>query len=669
MTFPLSLPMRLRMLTVGAALLALGAPATAQHERAAEQSVTAVAMAHSGLTRIDDLFWWLDGWTASSLDGYATRPSAVGLPGPPLLVVGKHFQAAGPFGLPRLAMLPVHQLQIRRAHALQAPRLVSGRLASDGAVQFALRRPRSQGGTQAAVSAGNEVGDPGPFLSTSLEVPNVDRIGPQYFAAAHAGSRRTRAQLSFRAVRHFTTDRAIRPRVDYLRRTPKEAPPLQRLLAPRFALETQHAGRHRLHAQYATLRALSFFETLGHEVPVRRQQGQVGIDGQSPSFENDTGRLNYRFSYTHTRTASTADRLSPSVRPALVFEGSAAQLSGNVALDSLSLTPRTLHLHTGISADYTRTQASASLRDPSLLTTRIYARLNATPLLSAIEPRLTLLLSQTDRQFGGGVLLSGKVPLSSHQRASVHIGYVHQPYVEGGPRWYWWAQGMPVPMASSGRVDFPSSFPSSHRITGDVRFEHTFDLESRVAFELGARHFRQLGLPHKDFGFDTSGNRLVPKLRLRSTAGQTFRVAVEGKHSFPAGLHHRLRYDFFAHHATGDERDREAFDQRFLRLPRHQLHYTAQVNVRDRFSLQGRFTARSRARWPAYRRAARAAGSPYRHRLPTYALLNLTATKRFWADHLRLRLSLRNLLDVPLRTHPAGPVQRLTLYFSVEATL
>ena len=52
--------------------------------------------------------------------------------------------------------------------------------------------------------------------------------------------------------------------------------------------------------------------------------------------------------------------------------------------------------------------------------------------------------------------------------------------------------------------------------------------------------------------------------------------------------------------------------------------------------------------------------------VPAAWLLDVTAKKRFWRDHLRMGVTLRNMLNQEHRTHPAGAITNMALHFHVE---
>jgi hypothetical protein len=681
-TRPLSL--RRALTAAGAAALLMLAPSALAQERGgaapAAQRLAGKPLARAGLTRVSDLFWLLNGWETTSLDGYAPRPSAVGMPGTPLVMADGQPFDVGPLGQPTLATLPVHLQQARAAEASRAPQLVAGRLAPDGALRLRLRPPPPGLAAEGAFSLGNEVGDPGPFRTTERRVLNVDRIGPQYFAEASLrGPQGASAELSLQALRHYTTDRPIRARTENVQDT-LDGPPLQQLIAPRVSLRDGALlpGTHRLTVDYATLRALPLFETLGYEVPARRRRASASVRGRLPP--DRVLPLNYRLSYRHATLRSAPTRFGARAAPFPSFDWAEDRLSAQLGTGRLSLRSGPgdvpVEVRAGLSGDYVHGQArGASLDDPDVLTARAYTAFSVPG--PGLRPRLALLVSQTNGQFGGGTLFSARYAPEERAQAGLQLGYVRRPYAAEGRQWYWLAQGLPVPQAPEARVTLPASFAASERFTADVRLSRSFTGGLRLTLEGGARHFQSMTLPDARYGFapvrspvyPPPGGRLVPDLHLHTgAAGQTFYAAAEGASTFPEGLAHQLRYRIFAHRAANSEDgNQRAFDQRFRRVPRHWGRYTARLAVGDRFSVEARLTARSAERWPAYRRAAEAGGNAYRHRLPARLRVDLTATKRLWRDHLRARLALRNLLDAPLRSHPAGPVRRLAIFLSLEA--
>ena len=86
----------------------------------------------------------------------------------------------------------------------------------------------------------------------------------------------------------------------------------------------------------------------------------------------------------------------------------------------------------------------------------------------------------------------------------------------------------------------------------------------------------------------------------------------------------------------------------------------------SRLSLHGRLTYYSKTQWTAFLEAARDAGTRYEANIPAYWLIDLTARKRFWRDHLQLSLSVRNFRNEPYRAHPAGAIPNMTFYARLQ---
>ncbi len=98
--------------------------------------------------------------------------------------------------------------------------------------------------------------------------------------------------------------------------------------------------------------------------------------------------------------------------------------------------------------------------------------------------------------------------------------------------------------------------------------------------------------------------------------------------------------------------------------PRLRLVSVTEWTVAERFSLSAFLQYVSAMRWPEYRDA-----TPETWRLPPRLLANITAAKRMAGDRLHVSLGLRNILNEPMRFHPAGAVFHMEFYFSVTARL
>jgi hypothetical protein len=110
------------------------------------------------------------------------------------------------------------------------------------------------------------------------------------------------------------------------------------------------------------------------------------------------------------------------------------------------------------------------------------------------------------------------------------------------------------------------------------------------------------------------------------------------------------------------------FREHRVNLPRYRLGYTARFQPNDRFSLYARLRYQSGTRWPHYRLRGAQPRQAYATRRPAVVLVDLTAQKRLWRDHLRGSLSLRNALNAPYLAEPAGTRTFLTLFVQFQAT-
>ena len=101
------------------------------------------------------------------------------------------------------------------------------------------------------------------------------------------------------------------------------------------------------------------------------------------------------------------------------------------------------------------------------------------------------------------------------------------------------------------------------------------------------------------------------------------------------------------------------------RIPRLRIAAITTLAAADRFSLSALMQYASATHWPEYREASIEVGEAWPWRLPERFLVDVTASKRMAGDHLNISVGLRNLLNDPVRFHPAGAVFYMGFYFSI----
>lgn len=615
------------------------------------RTLSAEDLRQAGITRLGELFRLLDDWDAATIDGYTWQAAAAGLT--PLqgstwtLLVDGQPVDLGLLDTPVLNMLPLPLSEVAYVEVISRPALVAGTVAPTGTIHLHTRLPEDGASLRGTVSAANEIGDPGPYRYTDFATPNIDRIGPTYEASAAWARNDGHARAFIKADEHHATDEQIEDRVRTLFQGIKK--PRMLLMAPGLDLRITRLGQHRLYAGFSRLQDLRFVEPLGLEVPTDHRWYHVGLQGNTAP-QRPSG-LRYQLGYTVSdldpRPTTTGIELI--LRQDRLRANAEGRIGTNTVGGSLGLT-----------FQYLCTVTAPELEEPSLLVPLLYGRLTAQP-SSRLMAQLTGYAHVADGDIGHGLLLTVQTQPHPQHTLSLTASALRQPYALTNSLWFWMARGYRLPTGPT--VNLPAAFPSASMYTVDLAW--TLRPSARFRLTLAGAYRRHLGqtVALYDVRYDasTSGFETVTTVQTY-IAGTAWQGRAEAVIEYTDAFSQRWSYRLLRYPAEND-----AFFRAWRSLPWHQGSTTLRLAPSPRFSLYGRLSARSNALWTDYGRVEATTNGRYPEELSPFWLLDLTAQKRLWNDHLRLSLSLRNFLSEDVRWHPAGEIQQMMFHVSLEA--
>lgn len=617
----------------------------------ASQTLTAADLERAGVVRLGDLFRLADGWTSSSIEGFTIDASPAGFegggaPGYAIVIDGvlQEFAILGTSSPNRLP-LPVEMID--HVTIESKPTLVRGRFAP-AVVSITSRRPAARIQLRARHVAGSEAGDPGPFQFTGDTTPNVERFGFESSATLGGRGGSFWSDASFVRARHYASDEAILSRwtvlgVDDLHVIEKKAPSLRiGVDAPRVSFTG--------FARASTIDEVFFPRALGREIPVEsafkswggRAEWRPGTS-RSPSFDASL-----------TSTTNEIDASEREGEPALDWKKTSS------AADFRARWERGAQLtELGVRALYHEVAAGERpLRGDSWTRGGVFARLAARA--SADETVFDLAL---DRGRGGATYA---IVFSRTRRAiDFSIAAAKTRGEEAAPFWYWRERGLSAideaGLAAGSRGDVQgSSF-----VGGDLGI--TVREGSRFDARLGtfARRHRDLALEELRVGADSLGFPIATSATLHPQEEGTIAGA-----SATASLHIARGIDLrgswrFQDAALGSNLFRDTARQN----PKHVGRVALAASWGASFHAEIAVRARSSAVWLAFAEASRVPTTFADADLPGWVAADISFSKWFAHRRLRAGLAFRDLLDRPLRTHPIGEVERLTVVAQAEVAL
>jgi hypothetical protein len=650
-------------MTLRSALLALAFVLAARPARAQTDAfvIPAAEIERSGATRLSDLFAMIDTWSAVSIDGYSTAVSAFGLapyqsPAWTLFVDGQPVDLAS-LGAKNLNTLPLHLLQIDSVTVISRPVEIAGVFAPSGALLLHTRTPGRGWTARGHVSAGNEVGDPGPFRYTAFATPNIDRIGPTYLAEVSYADEGWFVRAGLKADEHHATDAAIDERVRAVYVGIKKARLF--VFAPSITLGVSgRHGRHRLFAGTTRFQDLRFFEPIGIEVPTDAHFRFAGLDGDFAPGK--ASGIRYRLSFT-----SSDHDPRPNQR-GFAVDWRQDRLHGNV---EARFAPDGVRAALGAAVDARRVITTDRLTRRTVALPRLYARLAVRP-APAWTQRFALHLARTPRDaFSTGRLgFEGLATSALHpgprHRLTLALAYVvRTPEEENGP-WLWSLRGYRFFERSGADLSLPPFLLPSRTVTADLAWRWRRSPALTVDLTGAYRLFRGLTLASTTFHVVPDEAGFAPRTAVHiGVAGQVYGAAARVLWRPVVNLEQRFSYAFLRPVSGADA----TFRQAWAGVPRHRASYTVRFAPVPRLSLYARVRFESKTLWPGFRPAETESGGRIPSTRPAYVMIDLTVQKRFWRDHLRAAFSFRNLTNGAHRPHPAGAVTNLTVYFHLEA--
>lgn len=618
------------------------------------QIITADDITQAGLARLSDLFRLIDDWHATSVEGYAFDASANGLAAAQeaawLVLVDGNLVDLRVLEAQNLNTLPLSLTEIDYVEVHNTPTFVSGLFAQAGALHIHTRTPDPGAAVRASLAAGNETGDPGPFRYTAFATPNIDRIGPTFQGAASVAGAAWHARAHVKVDEYHATDERIRPRVLTFYEGIKEP----RLLLGSGGVDlgtTGRFGQHQAFGGFSRYQDLPFFEPVGVETPTDHRFWHAGLRGDTDPGE-PTG-LSYRLSYTVSELDVRNNRGSVN------FDWRQNAFRGQYEVRTAR---RRLRGALGLSIDRIESVTGAALNDASLSIPRAYGRIGYRPKERG-DFHLTAYLTRVKGQVGFGALATVQVHPTPDQTLTLTGSVARQPFQATNSLWYWMGEGYTFNTRRAIDLTLPTSYRASTTYTADLAW--TFRPSDRFGLTLsgGYRRFDDRTLASYTFRYDSLTTGFFTDTDVSNTVfGRVTKAGAEVRFRLLPSLEQRLYYAYVRYPTTDD-----TFFQAWRSQPWHRFSYTLRYVARARLSLYARLAYRSETQWTGFLEAARDAGGRYDANLPAYWLLDLTAQKRFWRDHLHLSLSLRNVLNEAYRTHPAGAITNMAFHVRVQA--
>lgn len=658
--------MRLPPLLLAVTLLLLGpSAASAQPAPPLAQRIPGDVVRAAGSNRLADLFDLVDGWRAVTVDGLTVQAAPLGAPTYAradwvLLIDGQRL-APDLFGLVNPEQLPVAVEEIDYVDVYALPVLLDGLPAPRGVVHVHTRPAADGAALDASAWVDNSVRDPGPFEYTRERTRNAEHRGPDVALRAALG--RPRWSLRAAAVRRgqgafdpVTSDR-IKPVFRGFDREELDAQQIEAVGGRVHGRAAWGAVRLQAQALAARLDDFVFFAPFGREVPTVR--------------ERRAGRLEAAWALTPTlalEAEGAAQRTDAAERRNLLGVDPAWRQTLLTGRTALTATPAGTRLTLGGRVDAWDAETDTMLTDPRLTVGRVYGEVRA-DLGEAAGVEAAAAAAFAEGEAGLSATLQARWRPAPASTVTLHLAHAHRLPAEDGSLWFWRSRG--YAFTTTQGMDVAAGRPAAPRLqSAALSGTHRLHPALTLSGALYARRTRGELAATQAFRFDPRLRAaLSPVTLVPDVDGVLYGVRLQAAGALGRAVRHQLTYTL--ERASGDD----VFRRRQRQAPDHRAAYQVLVRPNPRFRLFGRLRYDAAVYWPdyagieaEYREEMRFVGYnvPFTEALPAQWALDLAAQKRLAGEHAEVGLAVRNALNRPLRTHPAGLQQYMALALTLR---
>jgi len=600
------------------------------------QRLTSNDIMKAGVTRLSDLIELSGEWVGTSTDGYHWTIAPLGSswyqsPEWNLFIDGHpiHVQA---FNQKELNELPITIGEICEVHFSSVPKVIHGMIALGGAIEIHRCVPESGLSLSGQVSAGNETGDPGPFKYTNSRIENVDRTGPTAHTKIAIASTNWYLQVGGATDEHHVTDPRIRPRVLQLYRGEKDA----RILSRSVHIDGK-VFDYKVTAGASRVEDLVFLALMGREIPIDKAVSWI-------SASNTQSRYGYSLmsSLLDLRTRENPDAVN------IDFFQRQIHARGYTVISL----PHTSFLELGTTGLLSQIRYGSSQFQDQIASLRIYGQFHFDELFGIYLKNLGAV--SLDAGSVGFELFSH----GSHARSRLSIqAFIRHRAPESKVHFASWVkQGYNADHQVIRILSHPlpryESFYSTDliwttgnsielRLTGGWR-RYVNHIASTTESNIDST---QIGLEAITEILSTSGHVARISLGARMSVSKHLTFSASGVYMHPWSIQ-----SIFSH----------AWPHRLL------IGIRGEYQPNDRFSIDMRLRFIGQSTWGEYSEVALANPEFYAASLPSALNMHVTVQKRLWKNRLRISATVRNVLDHPYITHPAGARTRTLFQVAVS---
>ena len=619
--------------------------------------ITGEEIEQSGVARLSDIFSMINPAFINTIDGYHVKTN-LGSLSPSwtqdwiIFIDNQRIDLDYPY-MKNVNLIPLGVDEISYVETTTTPGLVNGEFASNGVIHIHTKKAPDGFSLNASLASANETGDPGPYKYMDDQLPNIDQIGPYYWASLKYGFESFSARLGLKHHIQIYTDPKINNRLISYPWIYKE----MRMLGVSLKLDFKFGGSN--HSLFISRTEtgdpvlfrgygsdLLFFDPLGKEIPTEPKFTHAGLSG---NFRlSSKVKLNYAFKFS----SSLLDWTMPPADN--IFDWNINNYDGMIEIAG--------------GENYSGTKIAVGFNHVKLITHYSLVKNNATTF--RINGQTSLFNNeQYNQTLFGGVTFNGtsssiKMGTNLAYKVNKDVGingilaYSTKLEEENPSFWYWVTQGYNFMSDYNINYSIAAESENSRKLTGDCEF--VFQSGNKFFLSLGGffRRFWDYNLERQEYYYNDDTSELGTNTNLEySDVGTVAGFKLHFNHKITPALYQQLFYQYIPHFSGSS-----SFFDSWQSFPQHKVQYSVYYSPYKSFSMYAGFTYLSETYWVEYTGNKNVM---YKNIVEGNVILDAAVQKTFWDGRIRLNLMLKNILGGFVVYHPAGELMDMTLYMKV----
>ncbi len=615
----------------------------------------------SGLCSVGDILLLANKIRVNTLDGFTWSANINGLSSFQkqnwvILLNGQRL-GLNTFNKVNINMLPINIAQIDSVEIISVPQIYNGIFTNYGLIHIHTKSISNGKTITFFQSAGNETGDPGPYIHTKYKSPNVDKVGTETAATLEINNKDVNLNAGINFRQSSVTDWAVVQRnTAIFHDKAVDTWPSIEMFSSYFELDRKRtkSNNHFFINYSRAYKYFLFFSPLSREIPIDYIIKHVGMNNNFTISDNMS--IAYRLDYSTNQFNKFPNSLD------IDFDWESNNLHANLENQFIF---SSYNGKLGIGFDRYSLNTNYELSKSFYDIYSYYGAFNYSLTENIIQDiDLMVALSNGQHAFKGAFIT--KWYINPKHTLSLIISNTQRLEEEDNSLWYWSKLGYGLI-----NTDFTinGSLDKSRRFTTDLIWGNKINDKLTIEISNYYRSFDDIYLEQQYFSFNPEDGSFTssPLTIHANQEGIVIGVNCTIKNNINSTIYQYLHYDYQSELSSND-----IFKNVMKTIPKHSLDYQLIFSPIQNFSIWTKFSYNSSSQWENYKNingesylTVHQDTLKYSNIVGSSNVIDLGIQKWLFKRKINTKLFFRNVFNKQKRYHPIGASFDLTLYFHI----